>query len=544
MTCGRSSCALSERSGCDDGGATGPILDPAEDFVMTNDNRDEDFVVGGFDLVDHPAVTTTEAERTLLGRPRVSIRRRLALMFALFAFGSVVITSIVWILLFRIERKIELIGVADQLNYEILQARRFEKNFLLSGIDLEHVEYHIDAANAALEQSTLGLEAAVSRDCLDFLEVNLWHYRELIGKLRRIDEEGRGGTSASREEILDRLQSCGSSLVSCGQQIGTRERESVRQLLVVSRLIPAIYLLLVISLSVYAAIFMWRHIMKRLELLMAAARRIGAGDFSPIVPIRRSRDEFTDLAVAINRMTRELERREESLLQSQKLRAVGSLTAGIAHEVNNPINNIMLTASVLEEDFDDLPRHERQELIGDIVEQAERARKIVRNLLDFARESEISAERLRINDVVQNAVNLAANQLKLSAVKLVDLLPDDMPEIYGDRQYLSQVFLNLIVNATDAMGDGGTLTITGDVSLDAGCIAVHIEDTGPGMSHSVQKAIFDPFFTTKASGSGTGLGLSVSLGIVQKHGGEIKVESKVGEGSRFTVILPTAGESP
>jgi signal transduction histidine kinase len=538
------SCALSERSGCDNGGATGSIQNPAEEFVMPNDNRNEDFVVGGFDLVHHTVVTTTEAERTLLARPRVSIRRRLALMFALFALGSVVITSIVWILLFRIERKIELIGVADQLNYEILQARRFEKNFLLSGSDLEHVEYHIDAANAALDQSTQGLETAVSRDCLDFLEVNLWHYRELIGKLRRIDKEGKGDTSASREEILDRLQSCGSSLISCGQQIGTRERESVRRLLAVSRLIPAVYLLLVISLSVYAAIFMWRHIMKRLELLMAAARRIGAGDFSPIVPIRRSRDEFTDLAVAINRMTRELERREESLLQSQKLRAVGSLTAGIAHEVNNPINNIMLTASVLEEDFDSLPRNERQELIGDIVEQAERAQKIVRNLLDFARESEISAERLKIKDVVQNAVNLAANQLKLSGVRLAHFLPNDMPEINGDRQYLSQVFLNLIVNATDAMGDGGTLTITGDVSLDAGCIAIHIEDTGPGMSHSVQKAIFDPFFTTKASGSGTGLGLSVSLGIVQKHGGEIKVESKVGEGSRFTVILPTAGENP
>jgi two-component system NtrC family sensor kinase len=507
---------------------------------MTDDIRNEDLAVGGFDLVHRTVVTTTEVEKTLLARPNVSIRRRLSLMFFLFAFGSVAITAIMWVLLSRIEHKIELIGVADQLNYEVFQARRFEKNFLLSGSDFEHVAYHVDAATAALDRSSEELETSVNKDCLEFLEVNLWHYRELIGKLRRIDKEGKADTSASREEILDKLQTCGSSLVSCGQQIATRERESVRRLLAVSRLFPAVYLLLVISLSVYAAIFMWRHIMKRLELLMAAARRIGAGDFSPIVPIRRSRDEFTDLAVAINRMTRELERREESLLQSQKLRAVGSLTAGIAHEVNNPINNIMLTASVLEEDFDSLPTSERQELIGDIVEQAERAQKIVRNLLDFARESEISAEHLKIEEVVANAVSLAANQLKLSGVRLVCTLPDDMPEINGDRQYLSQVFLNLILNAIDEMRDGGTLTITGDVSLDARCIAVHFEDTGPGMSHLVQKSIFDPFFTTKASGSGTGLGLSVSLGIVQKHGGEIKVESEVGEGSRFTVILPTA----
>jgi len=176
------------------------------------------------------------------------------------------------------------------------------------------------------------------------------------------------------------------------------------------------------------------------------------------------------------------------------------------------------------------------------VEQTERAGKIIRNLLDFARESEISTERLKIGEVVDNAINLAANQLKLSGVRLVCDIPNDLPEINGDRQYLSQVFLNLILNAVDAMADGGggTLTVSSDVSLDTRCIAIHISDTGPGMSPRVLKAIFDPFFTTKSSGSGTGLGLSVSLGIVQKHGGEIKVESTVGEGSTFTVLLPVA----
>ncbi len=507
---------------------------------MTDREQEPGSVVGGFDLVAHSTVTTTEAEKTLLSRPKVSIRRRLATMFALFAIGSVAITAVMWVLVSRIERKIDLIGVADQLNYEILQTRRFEKNFLLYGSDLEHVDYHIDAATTAVEQSMQDLGVSVSAECLDFLVVNLWHYRELIGKLRRLDQSGEPATSTSRQALDQELRECGSGLVSCGQKIADRERESVRKLLAVSRVFPAVYLLLVVALSVYAATFMWRHIMLRLDLLMAAAHRIGAGDFSPIVPVRRSRDEFTDLAVAINRMTRELVRREEFLLQSQKLRAVGSLTAGIAHEVNNPINNIMLTAAVLEEDFESLPEGEKQELIRDISEQAERARKIVRNLLDFARESEIKTERLRLGEVVGNAMNLAANQLKLAGVRQVRDIADDLPEINGDRQYLSQVFLNLILNAVDAMEHGGTLTLSSDLSLDTGCVAIHISDTGPGMSPRVLKAIFDPFFTTKSSGSGTGLGLSVSLGIVQKHGGEIKVESKVGVGSTFTVVLPVA----
>jgi len=498
-------------------------------------------MVGKFDLVEHATVTTTEAEKTLLSRPKISVRGRLATMLALFTAGSVAITVVMWVLLSLIDRKIELIGVADQLNYEILQARRFEKNFLLYGGDLEHVDYHIDAAYAAMELSMEELSTSVSAECLEFFEVNLWHYRELIGKVRGLDPSGDPAETTARQEIYQKLRNTGSGLVSCGQKIADRERESVHKLLFFSKLVPVVYLLLVVALSVYAAVFMRRHIMQRLEMLMAAARRIGAGDFSPIIPVRKSRDEFTDLAIAINRMSRELERREEFLLQSQKLRAVGSLTAGIAHEVNNPINNIMLTAAVLQEEFDTLAWDEKQELIGDIVEQTERASKIIRNLLDFARESEISTERLKIGEVVDNAINLAANQLKLSGVRLACDISNDLPEINGDRQYLSQVFLNLILNAVDAMADGGgTLTMSSDVSLDTQCIAIHISDTGPGMSPRILKAIFDPFFTTKSSGSGTGLGLSVSLGIIQKHGGEIKVESTVGEGSTFTVLLPVA----
>jgi two-component system NtrC family sensor kinase len=507
---------------------------------MTESGDAPDPAFGALDLVKHEKLTTTEAERTLLARPNISIRRRLAAMFILFAAGSVAITVVTWILLSLIDKKIELIGVADQLNYEILQIRRFEKNFLLYGGDLEHVDYHVTAAEAALESSSLALSESVSSECLEYLEVNLWHYQELIGQARQIDLSQNPAAVQAREDIFNRLRNTGSDLVACGQKIADSERESVHALLRVSSLIPAVYLLLVVALSVYAAFFMRRHLMRRLELLMAAARRIGEGDFSPIVPVRRTRDEFTDLAVAINRMTRELERREEFLLQSQKLRAVGSLTAGVAHEINNPLNNIMLTAAVLQETFGRMPRDEQEELIEDVVEQTDRARRIVRNLLDFARESEIKIERLNIGEVVGDAVKLSANQLRLAGVRLVSDVAGDLPVVHGDRQYLSQVFVNLIINAVEAMRDGGTLTVSSDVSLDTGCIALHFADTGPGIPPDILKSIFDPFFTTRTSGRGTGLGLSVSLGIIQKHGGEIRVESTVGEGSTFTVILPAA----
>ena len=125
-------------------------------------------------------------------------------------------------------------------------------------------------------------------------------------------------------------------------------------------------------------------------------------------------------------------------------------------------------------------------------------------------------------------------------MKVIDDIAEDLPAINGDRQYLSQVFLNLILNAAEAMAEGGTLTLTSDASADTDFLGIHVTDTGPGMSPRVQRSVFDPFFTTKSSASGTGLGLSVSLGIVHKHGGEIKVRSKPGHGSTFTVVLPAA----
>ncbi len=507
---------------------------------MSGPETQPDSVVGGFGLVEHEKVTTSEAERTLLSRPKISIRKRLAAIFALFAFGSAAMTVVIWTLLHLIEAKFELIGVAEQLNYEILQIRRFEKNFLLYGGDLEQVNQHVDAALEAIQGHLDELNVVVSSECLSYLETNLWHYQGLIGRLRRLERSDDVATATAREDIFRELRGTGTDLVSCGQKIADTERENVNRLLVVSRAIPVVSLLLVVALSVYAASFLWKQIVQRLELLMTAARRIGAGDFSPIVPVRKYRDEFTDVAIAINRMTRELERREEFLLQSQKLRAVGSLTAGIAHEVNNPLNNIMLTAAVLQEDFDVMAASDQQELIEDIVEQSERACKIVRNLLDFARESEIRTESLEIAEVVDAAIDLAANQLKLSGVEVVREIEDDLPQVNGDPQYLSQVFLNLILNAIDAMPHGGTLTLSSDRSLDTGCVAVHVTDTGTGMSPETVRSIFDPFFTTKPSGSGTGLGLSVSLGIIEKHGGEITVASTVGEGSTFTVVIPAA----
>ena len=509
-------------------GAIGPLESERKPLSVAEQERDPE---------------TARLDQALLARPRITIRRRLFTMIGLFALGAVAVTVVMWVLIDRVEQKMQFISIADQLNYEILQARRFEKNYLLYGSDLEDVIHHIDAAHLALNQARVELGTSVSSACVVRLERNLWQYREAVNLLERIDQAEVTELSQSRAEIESEIRELGFDLITCGERVAKEERAIVRKTLAASRYVPAAGLLFVLALTSYGTYYLWRHIMRRLSILMDVANRIGKGDFAPIAPVRRYRDEFTDLSIAINHMVRELERRQEFLLQSQKLRAVGSLTAGVAHELNNPINNIMLSAAVLEEEYERLPDDERLEMVSDVLSQAERARKIVRNLLDFARESELGSELLSIADAVGESLQVAANQLKLSGVEVVNTIPDDLPEVMGDRQYLSQVFLNLILNGIEAMPDGGTLSFDADSSMDTGYLAVHVSDTGVGMTPRVVQSIFDPFFTTKPTGVGTGLGLSVSLGIVQKHGGEIQVKSKVGEGTTFTVILPIAGHA-
>ena len=288
---------------------------------------------------------------------------------------------------------------------------------------------------------------------------------------------------------------------------------------------------------IYLAHLLSRQILAPLNKILNYTKRIAKGDFTPEVPSRLYRDEFSDLLSAINRMLEELAHRQEILIQSHKLRAVGTLTAGVAHELNNPINNITLTAHMLLEEYQEISDEERKDMILDLISQADRSRSIVRNLLDFARESESTIESLDLGALIQETIKLAGNQIKLAGVHLdVSILPN-LPRIHGDHQQLSQVFLNILLNALDVIPKGGRIQIS-VAHEDPNFVAAKITDNGPGIPEHILPNIFDPFFTTKTKGKGTGLGLSVSQGIIARHGGQIRVSSKEGIGTTFTIILP------
>lgn len=282
-------------------------------------------------------------------------------------------------------------------------------------------------------------------------------------------------------------------------------------------------------------------VLRPIRRILAMARRVMEGDLTARVGIRPP-GEMGLLCQALDQMADAILEREEQLKaamsrqisRSEQLASVGRLAAGVAHEINNPLTGILTFAHMLREK-PNMDEQDRQDL-DLIIRETTRAAEIVRGLLDFARERPAVKQPLQINDVLRRTLRLLSNQRAFSNIVIVEDLQEDLPLVDGDPNQLQQVFLNLAMNACEAMPNGGTLLISSSGEKDK--VVVKVTDTGCGIPPEDLDRIFEPFFTTKPVGKGTGLGLSVSYGIIQQHGGNIQVESKVGFGSTFTVLLP------
>jgi len=234
---------------------------------------------------------------------------------------------------------------------------------------------------------------------------------------------------------------------------------------------------------------------------------------------------------------RSLRKREHLHSESEKLAAVGRLAAGVAHEINNPLTTVLAFSHLLREK-EGLEDQDKQDL-DLVIRETSRASEIVRGLLDFARERPALKEALDVNDVVRRTIPLLGSQKAFQKITVREHLQETLPSVEGDMNRLQQVLLNLSLNACEAMQDGGTLTIS--TSSRDGNVLLKVADTGCGIKEEHLDHVFEPFFSTKPVGKGTGLGLSVSYGIVQRHGGTLEVESEIGKGTTFIIILPCAG---
>jgi two-component system NtrC family sensor kinase len=301
------------------------------------------------------------------------------------------------------------------------------------------------------------------------------------------------------------------------------------------------------AVSAVFALFISRQISNPIRHLVAASKQLANGNLEvKLEPT--SYDELGKLSYRFNQMAEALRQRDERLkdftkrkiMESERLAIVGQLAANVAHELNNPLQGIVTYSSLLlEKDICDEPSRKNLEKISI---QANRCREIIRGLLDFSRQKKPVKTLTNVNDQLRRCVSLVENQAQFHNIEIVKNLDESLPMIVVDPSQIERVFLNLIINAAEAMNDGGRLTLTTSYGLNGNSIEIEVKDTGHGITIENMERIFNPFFTTKEIGHGVGLGLAISYGIVKEHNGEITVESEYGKGAKFTVSLPVITE--
>jgi signal transduction histidine kinase len=270
--------------------------------------------------------------------------------------------------------------------------------------------------------------------------------------------------------------------------------------------------------------------------LEGAARRVAAGDLEARVGVRGP-GELGRLADAFDQMTASLAVGRESLIRSEKLAGIGRLAAGVAHEIGNPLAAILGYSEMLLAPTPLDPATQR-DLLERVRGETERIHKIIRELLEYARPSDEGVERVDVGRVIAGALSLVRAQARGRHAAIATRVPDDLPAASGQAGRLTQVLVNLLLNAVDAAGDG---RVTVDARRDGARVVIGVEDDGPGVAPEHRARVFEPFFTTKEVGAGTGLGLSVSLAIVESWGGGIRLcEPGADRGARFEVYLSVA----
>jgi len=257
-----------------------------------------------------------------------------------------------------------------------------------------------------------------------------------------------------------------------------------------------------------------------------------------ITPVRNSDTSEISHFVAIKRDITEKLEIQQRLEMTEKMASAGVLAAGVAHEVNNPLTLVLGFAQVLSDD-ERIPEDARS-MLRKVYTAAQRAGKIVKNLLEFGRKQEPLKTRLSVKELFDRLEPLAGYDLKREGIQYSFEHPLERCLIHADLNQMEQVLLNLIINAKQAMEDSEKkeLKVSCDCDREDGMVVISVEDTGPGISEEILKKIFEPFYTTKPVGEGTGLGLAICYGIAEDHGGTIKVESKLGKGTKFSVYIP------
>jgi len=463
----------------------------------------------------------------------LNIRQKVIIGFALCMLVIGLVGGISYHYLVEIERKQHFVEVADDISNIILEIRRYEKNYLLYGSeeDLQENRRYIAQGMELLAKITPEIQSFKGAPLMSSLDQQLLAYRQLM------DELAGNGRSANADpaQMEERLRERGKLLVEQSQQLVSFERKRILNI------IRSLKAQLLLSLSAFLVLggflitLVAQKIVRPLRVIEKTTVRIASGDFRPI-PVLDTNDETQRVVEAFNRMVAELIKRQDQLLQAKKLASLGTLTSGVAHQLNNPLNNISTSCQILLEELDLSEQEFPRRMLMNIEQEVHRARDIVRGLLEFSRVREFCLAPTPLTQLVDRSVALMSSHIPPD-IEIIKQIPPELV-LNLDAQRMQQVFLNLIENAVHAITPPGQIKISAKQVEEKKEVVIVVQDTGSGIPQQDIGRVFDPFFTSKEVGVGTGLGLSIAYGIIQKHHGSISVQSEEGEGTQFIIRFP------
>lgn len=523
----------------------------------------------------------------------MSLKKKIALSFFISAFVIGILVIFEYINFIDIKKEIRYLEITDTIRSKSLQLRRHEKNFFLypakAGEESGHVHKYLNELKAIAQNPSLSSNGAMSRlmgqteeyerifnsieslirevtEAFDkkkqtykhhsrfFPLIELTFYeRPLQGALFLQDvlgmEKGHRLVSALKQlgSEMQTLRKNGEDIINISKELDSIARKNVDDSIRISQIAILIIFPLFLLSGIGMLFFISRNIVNRLRLLMSFVEETGKGHFSRISissegaggdEVGMLIEKFNDMEEQLAQREEELNNKNRELLQSKKLAAIGTLASGVAHELNNPLNNIYISAQVLQREAGDECSPIVKETLNDIVGQSIRVKGIVGDLLEYARGKEPHFRAIELNEFIRGAYKLLAATVNIEDVNFVINSDRDEIIVNADPEQMERVFINLFSNAVDSMSGKGDIIVTLSAGPDS--IRIWVSDTGKGINHEDLEKVFEPFFTTKHKG--TGLGLAIVFNIIRKHNGDIFVESEKDKGATFYIVLPGGAE--
>lgn len=525
----------------------------------------------------------------------MSLKKKIVLSFLISTFFISIVVAFEYISFIKISKETHSLEITDTIRSKSLQLRRHEKNFFLyplkSEKESEDIYRYINEINTILsnnlktdkssrlfrmrgiiniysqrfEKINLSLKSLIEefnkekilyKKYSNFFPIieSAFYERPLLGAefLERVFSLPPGhklikGLRELESEI-HLLRKNGEDIIDISKELDRVARENVDKSIHLSQLAIFIFLPLFFVTGIGTIFFFNRDIVSRLQVLTNVIEKTGRGTFSQvdIKPGKWSKNDevciliqkFNDMKEQLAQREKELDQKNKELLQSKKLAAIGALASAVAHELNNPLNNIYLSIQILARKIGEDSSQSIKEIVGDIHGQTVRVKKIVGDLLEYARGREPNMKEVELNNLINEAYKLVASSMDTGRIRFV--LDSDVKEVFvnADPEQMGRVFINLFTNAVEAMPFKGDLTVR--LVPEDEFVKIYVSDSGTGMPEDYLENIFEPFFSTK--NKGTGLGLAIAFNIIKKHNGQISVKSQERKGTTFTINVPRRRE--